>query len=210
MKKFKVAMGAVAMAVTLLTITSCKDTKKSDEQMEMDQNEMNHDGDESMDMDKNGMQNDEMMDRDQKTSKATAVLNSYLELKNALVADNTEVAATAGKTLLDALAKFDQSSIAQAQKQEVIDIIGDAREHAEHISENSGKLEHQREHFEILSKDVEDLIAITGTDRVLYKTFCPMYNNKKGAIWLSETKEIKNPYLGRKMMKCGEIQEEIK
>ena len=203
-------MGAVAMAVTLLTITSCKDTKKSDEQMEMDQNEMNHDGDESMDMDKNGMQNDEMMDRDQKTSKATAVLNSYLELKNALVADNTEVAATAGKTLLDALAKFDQSSIAQAQKQEVIDIIGDAREHAEHISENSGKLEHQREHFEILSKDVEDLIAITGTDRVLYKTFCPMYNNKKGAIWLSETKEIKNPYLGRKMMKCGEIQEEIK
>ena len=203
-------MGMVAIGLTLLTVTSCKDTKKSDEHMEMDQNEMNHDGNENMEMDQNGMQNDEMMNRDQKTSKATAVLNSYLELKNALVADNTEVAATAGKTLFEDLGKFDQSSIAGAQKQEVIDIIEDAREHAEHISENSGKMDHQREHFEMLSKDVEDLIAITGTDRVLYKTFCPMYNNKKGAIWLSETKEIKNPYYGSKMLTCGEIQEEIK
>jgi hypothetical protein len=37
-----------------------------------------------------------------------------------------------------------------------------------------------------------------------------MHNNKKGAIWFSETKEIKNPYLGSKMLTCGEIQEEIK
>jgi hypothetical protein len=210
MKKLKTALGMVAIALTLLTVMSCKDTKKSDEHVEMDQDGMNHDGDENMEMDQNGMQNDEMMNQDQKTSKATAVLNSYLELKNALVADNTELAATAGKTLFDALAKFDQSSIAEGQKQEVIDIIEDAMEHAEHISENSGKMDHQREHFGILSKDVEDLIAITGTDRVLYKTFCPMYNEGKGGIWLSETKEIKNPYLGSKMMKCGEIQEEIK
>ncbi|MCJ7759415.1 MAG: DUF3347 domain-containing protein [Gillisia sp.] len=210
MKKFKTAMGVVAIALTLLTVMSCKDTKKSDEPMEMDQDGMNHDGDKNMEMDQNGMQNDEMMNRDQKTSKATAVLNSYLEIKNALVSDNSEVAATAGKTLFEDLAKFDQSSIPEAQKQEVIDIIEDAREHAEHVSENSGKMDHQREHFEILSKDVEDLIAITGTDRVLYKTFCPMYNEGKGGIWLSETKEIKNPYLGSKMMKCGEIQEEIK
>jgi len=204
-------MGVVAIALTLLTVMSCKDTKKSDEHMEeMDHDEMNHDGDENMQMDQKGMKNDEMMNRAQKTSKATAVLNSYLELKNALFEDNTEVAATAGKTLLNALDKFDQSSIAEAQKQEVIDIIEDAREQAEHISENRGKMDHQREHFEVLSNDVKDLIAVIGTDRVLYKTFCPMYNEGKGAIWLSETEEIKNPYLGSKKIKCGEIQEEIK
>ena len=37
-----------------------------------------------------------------------------------------------------------------------------------------------------------------------------MYNNKKGAFWLSETKEIKNPYLGKAMPTCGTIKEEIK
>lgn len=193
-------MGAVVIALTLLTVTSCKDTKKSDEPMEMDQDEMNT------------MQNDEMMDMEgnQKTLKATAILDNYLELKNALVADDTEKAASIGKHLFKVLGEFDRSTVTESQKQEVDEIIEDAREHAEHIAGNSGKMDHQREHFEILSKDVEDLIAITGTDRVLYKTFCPMYNNNKGAIWLSETKDIKNPYYGSKMMKCGEVQEEIK
>jgi hypothetical protein len=36
-----------------------------------------------------------------------------------------------------------------------------------------------------------------------------MYNDKKGAIWLSETKEIKNPYYGKKMLTCGNVKEEI-
>jgi hypothetical protein len=205
MKKLKVSLGMMAIILVSLTVFSCKDTKKSDDQkddnhMEINDGTMNH----------QDTQNDKMMAEDQKTSKVTAILDNYLQLKNALVADNTELAATAGKTLLEDLAKFDQSSIAEAQKQEVIDIVEDAREHAEHISENSGKMNHQREHFEILSNDVKDLIAITGTDRVLYKTYCPMYNEGKGGIWLSETKEIKNPYYGSKMMKCGEIQEEIK
>ncbi len=209
MKKFKTAIGVVAIAFTLLTVTSCRDNKKRDDHMEMNQDEMDHDGGENMDMNQNGMQNGEMMDGVHKTSKATAILDNYLQLKNALVADKSEVAATAGKTLFDVFSQFDGAAVDESQKQEVIEIIDDAREHAEHISENSGKMDHQREHFEMLSKDVEDLIAITGTDRKLYKTFCPMYNDGKGGIWLSETKEIKNPYLGGKMPKCGTVQKEI-
>lgn len=199
MKNLKITLGIVAIALVSLTAFSCKETKKSDVQKNENHMEMNH----------QDMQNDNKMDGTQKTSKATAILDNYLDLKNALVADNSEKAATAGKKLLDAFAQFDSASIDEAQKNEVSEIIDDAREHAEHISENSGKIEHQREHFEILTKDVEDLINITGTDRKLYQTFCPMYNDNKGAIWLSETKEIKNPYYGSKMMTCGKVQKEI-
>ncbi|MHB1105056.1 MAG: DUF3347 domain-containing protein [Lutibacter sp.] len=214
MKKLKVTLGIMAIALVTLTVFACKDTKKSDGQqnenhMEMNDSTINHSDDENMEMNHQNMQNDNTMDGDQKTSKATAILDNYLLLKNALVADDSEKAATAGKKLFNAFAQFDSASVDEAQKQEVAEIIDDAREHAEHISGNSGKMDHQREHFEILSKDVEDLIAITGTDRKLYQTFCPMYNNKKGAIWLSETKEIKNPYLGAKMMTCGSVQKEI-
>ncbi|PKP29076.1 MAG: hypothetical protein CVU01_01775 [Bacteroidetes bacterium HGW-Bacteroidetes-18] len=214
MKNLKVTLGILALALVTLTLFSCKETKKSEVQsnenhMEMDSGTMNHSGDENMEMNHQNMQNDKMMEGDQKTSKTTAILDNYLQLKNALVADNSEKAATAGKKLFDAFAQFNSASVDEAQKQEVAEIIDDAKEAAEHISMNSGKMEHQREHFEILSKDVEDLIAITGTDRKLYQTFCPMYNNKKGAIWLSETKEIKNPYLGTKMMTCGKVQKEI-
>jgi hypothetical protein len=54
-----------------------------------------------------------------------------------------------------------------------------------------------------------DLIDIVGTSQKLYQAYCPMYNNNKGAQWLSVTKEIKNPYYGSKMMDCGEVQREI-
>jgi Cu(I)/Ag(I) efflux system membrane fusion protein len=34
--------------------------------------------------------------------------------------------------------------------------------------------------------------------------------DNKGAYWLSETKEIRNPYFGDKMMTCGEVKKEFK
>lgn len=86
----------------------------------------------------------------------------------------------------------------------------DAREHAEHISKNSGNIAHQREHFVILSKDIYDLVKTFGAGQVLYKDFDPMANNGKGASWLSETKEIKNPYMGKAMLNTGTVKEEIK
>jgi hypothetical protein len=33
------------------------------------------------------------------------------------------------------------------------DIADDAKEHAEHIADNSGKIAHQREHFALLSRE---------------------------------------------------------
>jgi len=33
--------------------------------------------------------------------------------------------------------------------------------------------------------------------------------DKKGAYWISENREIQNPYFGDKMPKCGEIKEEL-
>jgi hypothetical protein len=36
-----------------------------------------------------------------------------------------------------------------------------------------------------------------------------MYNNNAGGMWLSASNEIKNPYYGNKMMKCGSVQQEI-
>ena len=62
----------------------------------------------------------------------------------------------------------------------------------------------------MLSKDVYDLVKTFGAGKPLYQDFCPMYNDKKGATWLSETKEIKNPYLEQKMPTYGTVKEVIK
>ena len=52
---------------------------------------------------------------------------------------------------------------------------------------SSGNLDHQRAHFDMLSINMKDLIAIAGADRKLYQEYCPMYNDGDGAMWLSES-----------------------
>jgi hypothetical protein len=138
------------------------------------------------------------------------LVGQYLQLKNALATDNSNDAATAGKAIADGFKKFDKSALTAAQKQSFKDIADDAAEMAEHIGQSAGKLPHQREHFDMLSKDMIDLVKLFGAGLPLYVDHCPMYNNNKGADWLSETKEIKNPYLGAKMPTCGSVKEELK
>lgn len=138
------------------------------------------------------------------------LVNQYLQIKNALANDNGSGAASGGKAFVDAMDKINTTAFTPEKKKTWDDISDDAKEMAEHIGANADKLEHQREHFEMLSQDVYDLIKTFGAGQTLYKDFCPMYNNKKGASWLSETKEIKNPYLGKEMPDCGTVKEEIK
>ena len=56
---------------------------------------------------------------------------------------------------------------------------------------------------------VNDLIALIGTSQKVYVDFCPMAFDNTGADWISDVQEIKNPYFGDKMMKCGSIKLEL-
>lgn len=139
-----------------------------------------------------------------------AIVNNYLKLKNALTKDDPKGAARAGKALYVTFNNANYNTLDPKLKKEYLEIADDAKEHSEHISENSGEIEHQREHFALLSKDVDDLIKLFGTNRKLYLIFCPMYDEGNGAHWVSEIKEIKNPYYGEKMLTCGSIKREYK
>ncbi len=146
-----------------------------------------------------------MMDENSQNSGVQKVLADYMILKDALVETDKNKAAKAGDKLNNTLSKFDISGFTVEQQKELKDIITDAKEHAEHIGRS--EIDHQREHFKTLSKDIMDMVAITGTKNTLYQQFCPMYDG--GSTWLSLNKEIKNPYYGSKMLKCGKVQKEI-
>jgi pectate lyase len=142
-------------------------------------------------------------------SSVSAILTAYLELKNALAKDNDKDAAASGKALETAFADFDKASLTADKAKTYTDIAENAKEHAEHIAANAGNIKHQREHFETLSQDIYDLIKAFGAGQKLYVDHCPMYNNNKGANWISESKEISNPYLGQSMPTCGTVTEEL-
>lgn len=144
------------------------------------------------------------------TNKFASIYTGYIQLKNALAADDGKGAATAAGSIGNALKGIDKSGLQPAELKNYEDIESDMQEHAEHIAANATNIAHQREHFVTLSKDVYDVAKTFGAGQTLYHDFCPMYDNNKGAYWLSETKEIRNPYLGTKMPTCGELKEELK
>ena len=138
------------------------------------------------------------------------IVDHYLHIKNALANDNGGEAADGAKTMERAIGKLDKSLLTAGQKNVYDEIEEDLKEHAEHIGKNGDNIKHQREHFSMMSEDVYDLAKTFGGGRTLYHDHCPMYNEKKGAMWLSEIKEVKNPYFGAEMPTCGTIEEVIK
>ena len=149
------------------------------------------------------------------TATATAVTMKdivavYLQMKNAFASDNDKDAADAGNKLVTTFASFDTSRLSAEQLKTYNDITDDAKEHAEHIGANAGNIAHQREHFAMLGKDMYDLVKAFGGGQALYYDYCPMYNKGKDGYWISEVKDIKNPYLGKAMPTCGSVKEELK
>lgn len=196
MKSVKRTMGTMALAAIMILTVSCKDGNKEEAPTPM-----------SSEMHQETMSGDEMEMNNGQDAKAEAILHEYFNLKDALINDDNGKAKELGNTLAKSLKAFDVSNYSDNEQSELKDIIEDATEHAEHIGESD--IKHQREHFKTLSKDVTDMVAITGTDKKLYEQFCPMYNNNEGGAWLSMNKEIRNPYFGAQMLKCGKVQREI-
>lgn len=201
MKILKTTLGIVAIAFITLTVVSCKDGKTEHHNSDTNHSEMNHDNsDGHHDDDKN-----EMAMSGNGNGNSQSVLSDYFNLKDALVGDDNAKAKELGATIAKSFGNLDISKYTDTQKADLKDIIEDAVEHAEHISESD--IDHQREHFKILSKDVTDMVAITGTENTLYEQFCPMYDG--GSAWLSMSKDVMNPYYGSKMLNCGKVQKEI-
>ena len=67
----------------------------------------------------------------------------------------------------------------------------------------------QREIFALLANNMYELAKVSKQETPVYYQHCPMYNNGKGANWLSKEEAIKNPYYGSKMLTCGSVQETI-
>ncbi len=136
------------------------------------------------------------------------VYSAYFELKDALARDNGQTAQQAAKKMESAVAKIDAAKLetagAAAWKQYQRKLAFDT-EHIAGIDENG----HQREHFVTLSKNMYALLKVVKPDAPVYYQHCPMYNEGKGAHWLSKQKAIDNPYLGKSMPTCGSTVETI-
>ena len=134
------------------------------------------------------------------------ITTSYLSLKNALVADNGKLAGEKGKVLLDALSDKPAQGLTTDQEKVLDSYLDKLKFDSRHISETA-VIDHQREHFASLSKNMFMLLKGLNTNAAtVYVQYCPM----KKSFWLSETETIRNPYYGKKMMDCGSTKSTLK
>lgn len=72
-------------------------------------------------------------------------------------------------------------------------------------------IEVQRALFADLSNEMIAKVKAIGLQYgEIYLEYCPMALNDKGASWLSNQQQIRNPYYGDSMLDCGEIKETLK
>ncbi|GAA4272671.1 efflux RND transporter periplasmic adaptor subunit [Aquimarina gracilis] len=130
-----------------------------------------------------------------------AIFPTYLNLKDALVASDAKLTVTNAKATMDILKKLDLSGMGSMEKTHLNKSI----EMLEAITQKE-ELENQRNHFVILNENVVAIASsLNSLEDTLYVQQCPMANNNKGAKWISKDTEIRNPYFGEAMLKCGSI-----
>ncbi|MBN1804794.1 MAG: efflux RND transporter periplasmic adaptor subunit [Sedimentisphaerales bacterium] len=138
------------------------------------------------------------------------VVEKYLSLHEALASDDKDKASKAADNALQTLNAVEMGLLTgnahdvwmtnSTKMKDALETIKQAR-----------AIESMREAFEKLSIE---LIAIVGqfavqSDKTLYRIHCPMAFNNKGADWLQMDKDIRNPYFGASMYKCGQVTEVI-
>jgi hypothetical protein len=130
-----------------------------------------------------------------KDDKLGAAYTHYLHLKDALVASDAAGAGKAAAELQTALASVTGSKKAVDEASKVLSAVA---------------LEGQRKAFAGLSNEMAVLVKNGKlASGALYVEYCPMANNNEGGFWLSNEKQIKNPYFGNAMLKCGSVKETI-
>ena len=150
-----------------------------------------------------------------------SAMNAYFEMKAAFVdADTARAKLSAGKfiQLMDSIPltelKKDTTNIYDIAFNDYSNI----KSNAESLLTQTNILE-MRKDFGMVSENLYPFFrAINYEGEKMYWQNCPMaFGEDKGGNWISNTKEIINPYLGKNhpefkgsMLHCGEIKDTIK
>ncbi len=133
------------------------------------------------------------------SAQTAPALMAYYGVKDALVATDAAKAKTQATVLVAALNDITVDKLTAADKK----ALTAAQTNALAISEATNVVM-QRDLFAALSTSMIALTKATKSAKS-YVQYCPMVN----ASWLSDKKEVRNPYYGDKMLKCGSVKEEI-
>lgn len=151
---------------------------------------------------------------DTATQQLMGMVTDYYAMKEAFVKENAATVVSTAKTLESSAASLKETILSDSLNavalQPALDTI---IEFAGSITKlyPEGAVEKSRPYFEKISDNMFALLKTAELKNArVYRQFCPMAFNDKGAYWLSSEEEIRNPYFGKKMLECGEVTDSLK
>ncbi|GAB2497441.1 efflux RND transporter periplasmic adaptor subunit [Algoriphagus taiwanensis] len=140
-------------------------------------------------------------------SQITTVADAYFEVKNALVEDKLNDSQKALTNLDQSLSKVNMTLVKNQAHDRWMEILKGMKDARTKMG-TAKDIEEARKHFSMLSYHILEMTETFGLNMdVVYKDYCPMAFEDQGAYWLSEKKDITNPYFGASMLACGEVKQ---
>ena len=137
------------------------------------------------------------------------VFEAYIGTKEALVKDDKNGVQQSAELMVNNLDKVDMKLLTDAAShQHWMKAAKEMRQSATAIAA-SDNIKDQRSHFKGLSTAITSAVQMYGVGQVVYNQFCPMADDNKGAYWLSNDKNVLNPYFGSAMLACGSVKQII-
>lgn len=136
--------------------------------------------------------------------KFAQLVGTYLKMKDGFVADNEKEVDKQATMMLTILNNMPDNLLSGTAFKYWKEKKGFLLAHL-NLYKEAEKDSEKRLNFVFLSTVMVKSVKALGYNQTLYVDYCPMANRNKGAYWLSQLKEIQNPYLGQKMPNCGEI-----
>lgn len=145
----------------------------------------------------------------QEVNQLKTIFESYIALKDALVKSDGKLVSTLAKDVLANINSVKMEKLSSEEHTVWMKVMSSLKSNTEKIVATT-IIEKQRVVFMDLSANFYALLKVSNQDYSIYYQNCPMYNDGKGANWLSKENAVKNPYYGSQMLTCGKTVETIK
>jgi Cu(I)/Ag(I) efflux system membrane fusion protein len=137
------------------------------------------------------------------------VYDSYILMKEAFVSSDAKGVSQYARKVKSDLGEVDMGLLEGDAHSEWMKHFLELNLNIDQIA-SSTDIEKQRISFaEFNSTFYNSLKAFGLHHGTVYYQYCPMATSDKGAYWLDNIKEIKNPYFGESMLSCGETRETL-
>jgi Cu(I)/Ag(I) efflux system membrane fusion protein len=139
------------------------------------------------------------------------VLDQYLKLQEALAGDDLTSSKAVSLELERAVKHVDMKLLDDEAHAIWMRVLGTMDPGLTKILK-ADNITDLRSGFEPISAGLTEAVEKLGvqTKGPIFEMYCPMAFDDKGATWLQKEEELRNPYFGAAMLKCGEVSRRLK